>query len=512
MSYFFDSDNIEKMPQGRVEGVAKVTGKAKYSAEYDIPDVAYGVMVGSTIASGRILKMQVDAAREVPGVIDILSHENKPYVPGFSGMKEMPDNRFGLPVFYTDKIYYNDQPIAMVIAETLEDATFAASLVKADYEETAEETDFAKKAKEVPLKETENDRGSVGAWENAPFRIDQEYTIAMEVHNPMEMHATTAQWKTDDRLVLYDKNQGVNRVQSVISSLFDIPADNIHVISEFVGGGFGSGLRVWPHTIAAAMAAKQVKRPVKIMLTRPQMFTMVGYRPASWQRVVLGANADGKFLGVIHQSKNTSSKIQDFSDGITRVTRKIYGFENVRTEEAVVDLNLPMPTWMRGPGDTTGCFGVESAIDELCYQLKLDPVAVRLKNLAPYEMETGLPWSTNYLNECLEKGAELIGWKNRSPIPGKLKEGDYKTGYGVAVGMWGSGRSYTGASIEMKKNGEITVRTAMTDIGTGTGTGMQNVAHTVTGIPKNKINIELGEFRFPKSTQPRRQPGYGIRK
>ena len=499
MSYFFDSKNTKKMPKGRVEGIAKVTGKAKYSAEYEIPNMAYGVMVGSTIASGRILKMQVEAAIKAPGVIDILSHENKPYVYGFSGMKEMPENRFGLPIFYTDKIYYNDQPIAMVVAETIEDAMYAASLVKADYEEAVPETDFAKKAKEVSLKETENDRGSVGAWEDAPHKVDQEYTIAMEVHNPMEMHATIAQWISNDKLLLYDKNQGVNRVQSVISSLLDIPSDNIHVISEFVGGGFGSGLRVWPHTIAAVMAAQQVKRPVKVMLTRPQMFTMVGYRPESWQRVKLGADKDGKFLGVIHQAKNNSSRIEGFSDGITRVTRKIYGFKNVKTEEAIVDLNVPMPTWNRGPGDTTGCFAVESAIDELCHELKLDPVEVRLKNIAPYEMETGLPWSTNYLNECLEKGAELIGWKNRNPIPGSLKEGDYKIGYGVAVGMWGSGRSYTGASIEMKKDGVITVRTAMTDIGTGTGTGMQNVAHTVTGIPKSKIKIELGDSDFPKA-------------
>jgi xanthine dehydrogenase YagR molybdenum-binding subunit len=499
MSYFFDSKNTEQMPKGRVEGIAKVTGKAKYSAEYEISNVAYGVVVGSTIASGRILKMQVEEAMKAPGVIDILSHENKPYVSGFSGMKEMPDNRFGLPIFYTDKIYYNDQPIAMVVAETIEDAMFAAPLVKAEYEEAIPETDFAKKAREVPLKETENDRGSVGAWEDAPHQVDQEYTIAMEVHNPMEMHATIAQWKSNDKLLLYDKNQGVNRVQSVISSLFDIPTDNIHVISEFVGGGFGSGLRVWPHTIAAVMAAQQIKRPVKVMLTRPQMFTMVGYRPESWQRVKLGADKVGNFKGIIHQAKNDSSKIQGFSDGITRVTRKIYGFKNVKTEEAIVGLNVPMPTWNRGPGDTTGCFGVESAIDELCHELKLDPVEVRLKNIAPYEMETGLPWSTNYLNECMEKGAELIGWKNRNPVPGSLKEGGYKIGYGVAVGMWSSGRSYTGASIDMKKDGVITVRTAMTDIGTGTGTGMQNVAHTVTGIPKNKIKIELGNSDFPKA-------------
>lgn len=499
MSYFFDSEFMDIVPKGRVEGVAKVTGKAKYAAEYELPNTAYAVFVCSTIASGIITGIDTEDAQAAPGVLDVITHLNKPFVYGLSTEERMKESRFGLPIFHTDKIYYNGQPIALVIAESLEDAQFAASLVKTDYKEEPFEVDFKNGAKEVPLKERGKERGDYNQWKDAPFKVDEEYSIAMEVHNPMEMHATIAQWNGEDTLTLYDKNQGVNQVQSVISRLFNIPFNNIHVISEFVGGGFGSGLRVWANTLAAAMAAKLVQRPVKLMLTRPQMFTMVGYRPASWQRVEIGADASGKFTGILHQAKNASSYAMEFSDGITRVTRKIYAFENLKTEEAVVPLHLPIPTWMRGPGDATGCFAVECAIDELCVKMKADPVEIRLKNIAPYEMETGLPWSTNYVNECLTKGAELIGWKNRKQEPGTLTEGAYKIGYGVGVGMWSANRGNASASIEMNSKGEMIVRTAMTDIGTGTGTGMQNVAYESTGIPKHKIKIELGDSDFPKA-------------
>ncbi len=491
-------DFIAPPDDGRVEGIYKVTGKGKYSAEYKVDNICYAVLVGSTVAAGTIKSFNLSNAKQVAGVLDIITHQHKPTVPGLADEAKIAAARFGLPVFHTDKIYFKGQPIALVIAETLEDATYAASLVEAQYDTESFAVDFDKAQAAVALTAAGKERGTMDAWSTAPFKVEAEYNIKAEVHHPMEMHATIAEWTATDKLKLYDKNQGVNNVQRTFARLFSIPEKNVEVISEYVGGGFGSGLRIWPHALAAVMAAKQVNRPVKLMLTRPQMFYSVGYRPASWQKIQLGANAEGKLLGILHQSKNGTSKYENFNEGITRVTRLIYNFENLKTEAAVVALNLSTPTWMRGPGDCTGDFAVESAIDEISYQIKMDPVALRLKNIAAEKNpETGLPWSTNFLNECIAKGAAMINWQDRKPLPMQVIDGDWSTGYGMAVGMWNAGRGNASAAIEMKKDGSITVQTAMTDIGTGTGTSMQNIAHDVTGIQKNKIKIELGNSNLP---------------
>ncbi len=498
MGFFDDTTDFVIPAEGRVEAVAKVKGLGKYAAEYDVDNLCYAVLVTSDIASGTIKSINTDGAKQAEGVIDIISHLKKPSVPGFADEAKIKESKFGLPVFHTDTVFFKGQPIALVIAETLEEATYAASLVKIEYTVTPFEVDFNRSKNKVELKPAGKERGDEKSWSNEPFILDQQYNIAAEVHNPMEMHATIADWYADNKLRLHDKNQGVNGVQKTFSGLFGIPADNIHVISEFVGGGFGSGLKVWPHVLAACLGAKQVKRPVKLMLTRPQMFYSVGYRPASWQRIKLGANQDGKITGILHQAKNGCALYDQFSDGITRVSRLIYQFDNLKTENAVVPLNLSAPTWMRGPGDCTGDFAVESALDELSYQLKMDPVELRYKNLAlEKNPETGLPWSTNFLKEAVEKGAKMIGWNLRKPTPGVLTEGDWKIGYGMAVGMWNAGRNKAGAGIKMTKDGNIVLQTAMTDIGTGTGTGMVNIMHDTSGISRNKIKIELGNSDLP---------------
>jgi len=487
-----------KRPEGRVEGVEKVTGNGKYAAEYEVKNVCYGVLVGSTVPSGTIKSVSVDQAKQVEGVLDVITHLHKPLVPGMADPEKIKKANFGLPVFHTDKVYFKGQPIALVIAETLEDATFAASLVEAEYQKDTFNVDFDAAKESVALKQEGKERGSTEAWQSLPFMIDKQYNIKADVHNPMEMHATIAQWTSNESLRLYDKNQGVNNVQATFSRLFELKKENIEVFSEFVGGGFGSGLRVWPHVLAAIMGAKQVGRPVKLMLTRPQMFAATGYRPASWQRIKLGSDQSGNILGILHQAKNGTSKYENFNDGITRVTRLIYKLPNLKTESANVPLNLSTPTWMRGPGDCTGVFALESAVDELSYQLKMDPVELRLKNISlEKHPDTGLPWSTHFLDEGLNKGAEMIGWSARKPVPGTVIEGDWYIGYGMAVGMWNAGRRPAKAAIVMSKDGIITVQTAMTDIGTGTGTGMLNMAHEVTGIPKENIHIELGNSNLP---------------
>jgi len=498
MGFFDEAFDLITPADARVEGVAKVTGGGKYAAEYKVDGVCYAVLVNSTIAAGSIKSIDTSNAKQVAGVLAIITHLQKPIVPGLADEAKIKEARFGLPIFHTDKIYFKGQPIAMVIAETLEDATYAASLVTAEYTVEKHQVDFATAQKAVPLTAAGKERGSMDTWTDAPHIVEAEYNIKAEVHNPMEMHATIAHWVANDKLKLYDKNQGVNNVQRTFAKLFNIPVANIEVFSEFVGGGFGSGLRIWPHALAAVMAAKQVNRPVKLMLTRPQMFHSVGYRPQAWQKIKLGATADGKFAGILHQAKNGSSVYENFNEGITRVTRLIYAFDNLKTEAAVVPLNLSTPTWMRGPGDCTGDFAIESAIDELSYKLKMDPVALRMKNLSlEKNPESGLPWSTNYINECIEKGASMINWKDRKSTPKQLIDGDWSTGYGMAVGAWNAGRGNASAGIQMEKDGSITVQTAMTDIGTGTGISMQNIAHEHTGISKSKIKIELGNSNLP---------------
>lgn len=487
-----------KRPEGRVEGVEKVTGSGKYAAEYEVKNICYAVLVNSTVPSGKIQSISVDKAKEVEGVIDIITHLHKPSVPGMATEEKIKEAKFGLPIFHTDKIFFKGQPVAMVIAETLEDATFAASLVEAEYQKDSFAVDFDSEKETVALKAEGKERGNFDSWQNLPFTVDQQYNIKADVHNPMEMHATIAHWTGNDTLRLYDKNQGVNNVQKTFAKLFALPEKNIEVFSEFVGGGFGSGLRVWPHVLASVMGAKQVGRPVKLMLTRPQMFAATGYRPASWQRIKLGSDPSGNLSGILHQAKNETSVYENFNDGITRVTRLIYKFPNLKTEAANVPLNLSTPTWMRGPGDCTGVFALESAIDELSYQLKMDPVTLRLKNISlEKHPDSNLPWSTHFLDECINKGAKMIGWNARKATPATVIEGDWYIGYGMAVGMWNAGRREAKAAIIMYKDGNITVQTAMTDIGTGTGTGMQNIAHEVTGISKNKINIELGNSALP---------------
>lgn len=498
MRFFENQPAVANAPEGRVEGVAKVTGSGKYSAEYSAPDLCYAVLAGSTVAAGTIKNINTDDARQVAGVLDIITHTHKPLVPGMADAAKIKESRFGLPVFHTDTIYFKGQPIALVIAETLEDATYAASLISAEYTTTEANTNFDKTHPTVAATAAGKERGSISQWQTTPYQTEAEYTIQQEVHNPMEMHATIAHWEGADKLKLYDKNQGVNNVQRTFARLFNIPAANIEVISEFVGGGFGSGLRVWPHTLAAIMAAKQVNRPVKLALTRPQMFLLTGYRPQSWQKIRIGADDNGRFTGLWHQAKHSTSLYENFNEGITRISRIVYNIPNVKTEQAAVPLHMSTPTWMRGPGDCSGAFAVECIIDELSYQLKQDPVALRLKNLAvTHDPDSGKPWSTHYLNECIEKGATLIGWQQRQARPGTQKEGDWAVGYGMATGMWNAGRGNAGAAIKMQRDGTITVQTAMTDIGTGTGTAMQNIAHEQTGISKNRIKVELGNSNLP---------------
>lgn len=494
---FFEQNTTVPL-EGRVEAREKVTGSAKYAAEYTVENVCYAAFVVSTVASGTIQSLDTKAAEKAEGVISVITHENKTAIPGWDNEEKIKSSRAGLAVLHTDQIYFKGQPIAVVVAETHEEAVYAASLIKSTYTEKPFQVDFETARKQVELKEIGKERGSTDAWKAVPVVVEDEYTIATEVHSPMEMHATIAEWVGEDKLKLYDKNQGVNNVQRVMGGLFSLPPENVEVFSEFVGGGFGSGLRVWSNTIMAALAAKIVKRPVKLVLSRQQMFSLTGYRPASWQRMKMGANNDGIVQGVIHHGQNSTAVYDNFNENITGITRLVYGFPNVKTLGSTVPLNLGVPVWMRGPGDCTGDFAVECAMDDIADKLGIDPVEMRFKNVsAQKHPENGKPWSTNYMLDCVKRGAEMIGWGDRAQKPRSMHNGDWFTGYGMAVGAWNAGRGRASVGIVLSKDGSVEVQTAMTDIGTGTGTGLMNMIHEMTGIPKNKITVRLGHSSLP---------------
>jgi xanthine dehydrogenase YagR molybdenum-binding subunit len=485
----------------RVDGKLKVTGGAKYSGEYKVPNLAYGVLVPATITNGSITAMDIKAAQRAPGVVTVITPFNSPKVPGFQ--PDAPQPIRGLKLFNDKLVHFNGQPIALVIAETFEKATYAASLVKATYQEEAFETDFHKNRDKgvVPQGGKYKDyvRGEADAYKKAPVVIEQEYLQPSEMHNPMELHVTIAYWEGEDKVTLYTKSQGVLSSQRTIANAFNLKPADVQINSRFVGGAFGSSLRTWPHEIAAVLAAKMIKRPVKLTLTREQMFTLVGYRPLTIQKIGLGATPDGKLLGITHESYSQTAVYEEFTENSVNVSRFLYDSPNANTRYKVIPLHVGVPAPMRGPGEATGSFALESALDELSYALKMDPIALRLKNYTEKDPERNLPWSSKYLKECYELGADRIGWENRPAKPGAQREGEWMVGYGIGCGAFGAYRSRTTAKIRLMADGTVNIQSATSDIGPGTGTAMTLIASDILGIPAGKIVFELGNSAFPQA-------------
>lgn len=494
----------------RIDGRLKVTGAAKYSAEYKVDGLTYGVLVGSTITKGSITAMDTRAAERAPGVLAVVTHLNAPKVPGFQPEAgKTPPKKAPLRVFDDNKIVYNGQPIALVIAETYEQALYGASLVKARYTKEPHQTSLLESIGKgfPPHGDGLYKRGTEDAWKAAPFKVEQEYLVPTDTHNPMELHAIIARWDADDKLTVWDKTQGVKDTQRGLARLFKIPVENIQVNSQFVGGAFGSALRVWPHEVTAILGAKVVKRPVKLVLSRADMFTSVGHRPYTWQKIAIGATADGKLTGITHQAYSQTSSYENFTEGSVRVSHNTYACANVNTKYNLVSLDIGTPTWMRGPGEATGAFALESALDELSYDLKLDPVELRLRNYAKTDPESGKPYSSKFLDEAYQLGADSIGWKERKQEPGVVKKDGWYVGYGMGGGMFGAYKDSATVKATMMADGRLVLQTAVSDIGPGTGTAMVLIAAEQMGIPADKISFVMGESSLPPSPT---QGGSGI--
>jgi xanthine dehydrogenase YagR molybdenum-binding subunit len=496
----------------RVDGLAKVTGQAKYAADFNTPGLAHGSVVTSSIAKGRIARIDCSAALGVNGVLDVLTHENRPLMADDDQAYKDDVAPGGSPFrpLYGDRIMFSGQPIALVVAETSEIARFAASLVLVEYETDAHVTDVRRQREaSIPVK-------ALASPDEAPFapprtrgapeqglaaaalRHAGEYYVPIEHHNPMELFASTVVYDGDGKLTVYDKTQGVQNVQRYLCGVFDMKPEDVRVMSPFVGGAFGSGLRPQFQVVLAALAARALQRSVRVVLTRPQMYVL-GYRPAMIQRIELGANADGTLEAITHDATTVTSQYEDYFRQETGWSGLLYKCDNAKYEHKLARLDLTTPCDMRAPSAPTAHFALESAMDELAVALKLDPLELRLRCYSDRDQNNDRPFSSKALRECYRQGAEAFGWDKRDQEPRSMRDGGELVGWGMATGMWEALQAPITVRIALSANGHAEIACATSDIGTGTYTIMAQVAADMLGLPLENITIKLGDSSLPQS-------------
>jgi xanthine dehydrogenase YagR molybdenum-binding subunit len=491
-------------PVDRVDGRLKVTGKATYAAEHHPAGMVYAAIVQSTVPRGSVLRMQTSEAEKAPGVLKVFTPRNTPKFAGlehFTAIPVMPR----LHAMQDSEVVYNGQPIALVVADTFERATHAASLVRTTYVDKPAHFDMEKaRANAEPAPGVfggpppGHTRGDVEAGLKAgPVHVEATYVTPTETHNPMEPHATIAVWDDPEHLTLYDANQGVHFMRQFLSVLVGLPQENIRILSPFVGGGFGCKALPWSHVALSILAAKDVGRPVKIVLTRQQMFTLVGYRPMTVQKLELAATPKGKLTGLRHTGISETSEQDAYTETFTAVSNMMYACPNVTTAQQVVRLTTATPTFMRGPGEAPGTFALESAMDELAYQLKMDPLEIRRLNHADTDPEHGHPWSSKSLLECYRVGAEHFGWKKRPLQPRSMREGDKLIGWGMGTATFPAMRGQAAALARVLPDGTALVQCGASDLGTGAYTVLTQVAAEALGLPTQKVRMEMGDSLLP---------------
>jgi len=506
-------------PTSRVDGRAKVTGAARYAAEHTRPglafgpELAHGFVVTSDIAKGRIARIDAHEALRVPGVIDVLSHRNRPRMAETDNAYKddvAPSEGSPFRPLYDDRIRFSGQPIALVVADDWETARFAASLVRVGYEAEAHVTDLhSQRDRAVAIGAPANPadaafgppkpRGSAeAAFAAAAVRHEGEYYVPIEYHNPMEPFAATAFVEPGGKLVIFDKTQGVQNVQRYICSALEMPADDVRVASPYMGGGFGSGLRPQFQVLLAALAARALNRSVRVVLTRHQMYAL-GYRPAMIQRIALGANAGGTLDAIMHDAVTVTSQYEDFHRQETGWSGLLYKSPNAQYTHKLAKLDRATSCDMRAPSAATGVYALECAMDELATALKLDPVELRLRCYSDIDQNTGQPYSSKALRECYRRGADAFGWDKRSPEPRSMREGKELVGWGMATGIWEALQMPITVRIALSANGHAEVSCATSDIGTGTYTIMTQVAADMLGLPPDSVTVKLGDSTLPQS-------------
>ncbi|CAH0255437.1 Putative xanthine dehydrogenase YagR molybdenum-binding subunit [Massilia sp. Bi118] len=493
-------------PINRTDAWAKVSGAAHYTAEHQIEGLTHAVLVTSTIPSGRVVRIDDSAAREVPGLLLVMTPQNAMRLPKDTrdGKLQPPIGR-RLTLLQEDEVYYNNQPIAVVVADTFEHAREAAARLTIEYERKEAVLDFeqARQKLHAPEKvlteETDTRRGDLADGLLASsVRIDETYTTPIENHNPLETHATIAEWD-GDKLTIHESTQYMKGVQRIVAAIFGIPPENVTAICPYTGGGFGSKGSIWSHGPLTAMAARMLGRPVKLSLDRSQMFGPVGQRPNTEQRYRLGAMEDGRLLASSHDTIAYTSTIEDWIEPCGIVSRMMYESPNQETTHRLASMNLGTPTFMRAPGEASGSFALESAMDELAYELNMDPLALRLKNYTEKDPGKDLPWSSKSLRQCYEIGAERFGWKDRKPQPRSMKQGNKLVGWGMATATYPTNRSAGECSATLNADGTALFRSATQDLGTGTYTVMTQIAAHSIGLKVEQVRFELGDSQMPEA-------------
>jgi xanthine dehydrogenase YagR molybdenum-binding subunit len=490
----------------RKDGALKVTGQARYAADHPLEHVVHAVAICSTVGNGRVSRIDSSAAARAPGFLTIIHHGNAPKlfrpVNNFASASKPGEVRV---VFEDDRVHYAGQYIAVVVAETVQQAQRAAELVEVTYETWPPviATDKALDTLYDPaeffgekLTATRGDPES--AWQKAEVKHEANYFTPIEHHNPMEPSASIAHWDGDE-LTLYETTQWVGGARKTVAETLGMLEEKVHIVSPFIGGGFGCKGFIWPHSVMSAIAAKTVGPPVKLSLTRKQMFSGCGHRSETQQKVSLGASRDGKLSVIKHDTLVQTSTMDEFVEPCGTTTQFLYSCPHVGITHRAVRVNIATPTPMRAPGENPGLFALESALDELAYTLNIDPVQLRLINHADKNEHTTLPWSSKYLKECYQVAGEQFGWSKRDPQPGSMRDGNYLVGWGMATATYPGTRSPGAAKVRILQDGSAMVICATQDMGGGTYTTMTQVVSDVTGIPVHRIHPELGDSHLPRA-------------
>jgi xanthine dehydrogenase YagR molybdenum-binding subunit len=495
-------------PIPRVDGPEKVTGQARYAAEFRPHGLAFAAIVSATIPRGRISAVDTEEAEREAGVLAVITHENCERLP-YNELEKRPqvDPASGdqLRMFQGPEVLFSGQPVAVVVAETQQAADGAARLVRVTYEVEEPSTGFDLSDGKPPSEATaqagrpaETARGDAdAALVAAPVKVDLWCSHARQQHNAMEPHATIASWD-GEVLTLHDKTQWVDNVRSEIAHVFGLPEDKIRVISPFVGGAFGSALRTWPHVTIAALCARRVGRPVRVELTRRECFTAIGFRPMTRMHISLGAEKDGRLTSIVHEAYGQTSMYEEYAETTLEPAQTTYSCPNVRTSYRLVEMNTNSPCPMRAPGQSTGTLAVEMAMNELAATLDIDPLELRRKNFAAIDESAGKPWSSNALLQCYLVGQRRFGWTRRPPAL-SLRDGRWQVGWGMASAIYHAERAPASAKVTLYGNGRAVVRTASSDMGPGTYTAMTMVAAEILGLPVERVDVEIGDTDLPKA-------------
>lgn len=490
-------------PLDRVDGSLKVTGRAPYAPETPVANAARALIVSSTISAGRLADIDTREAERLPGVLAVITHKNALRL---SGAAQHSQGERVLQLLQDDTIAYNDQPIAVVVADTLEHAQHAVEVIRPRYDPHPVNVVMDRERSE-PVKPDKTARGptdtSTGDFDagfaSATVQVDATYTTPTENHNPMEPHGTVAVWQGGERVTVYDSTQGIFNVRKRIARLFDLPDESVRVICLYVGGGFGCKGTPWSHVALAVMAAKMVGRPVRLSVSRHQMFSLVGHRPVTRQHIQLGADPHGRLVAVRHDVESATSRFDEFVEPSASQTRMLYACPSIRTSHRLRRLDIPTPTFMRAPGESSGTFAIESAMDELAYAAGVDPIELRLRNHAEHDPTTGHPFSSKSLRACYQAGAEKFGWSHRNPKAGAMRDGRLRIGWGMATATYPAGQSTAQATVRIRADGTALVQTGSQDLGTGTYTILGQIAADAVGLPAGRVQVEIGDTRLPEA-------------